>query len=72
MKPLWNTYPVVWSAGALDSLNRLQYFKKSTWEIADASNIGNFSAIAFAFARMLEDSLKVPVGLVINAVGRFS
>ena len=39
------------------------------WEVCDTRNTARFSAIGFAFGRMLADSLQVPVGLILNAVG---
>lgn len=58
-----------WDASVLDSLNRLQYYHDAQWEVCDTRNTARFSAIGFAFGRMLADSLQVPVGLILNAVG---
>lgn len=69
MKPLWQTNAVEWDKGVMDSLNTLHYFKETSWQSCNATNAAGFSAIAFAFARMLTDSLRVPVGLIVNAVG---
>lgn len=38
----------------------------STWQSALPQHVGEFSAVAYAFARHLHDSLRVPVG-IINA-----
>lgn len=69
MKPRWLTHAVEWDVSTLDSLNRLQYYHDARWETCDPQNADRFSAIAFAFGRMLADSLQVPVGLILNAVG---
>ena len=69
LKPRWETYAVEWDASVLDSLNRLQYYHDAQWEVCDTQNTARFSAIGFAFGRMLADSLQVPVGLILNAVG---
>lgn len=69
MKPRWATNAVEWAASTLDSLNRLQYYHKTEWEECDAETANRFSAIAFAFGQMLSDSLQVPVGLILNAIG---
>ena len=69
MKARWRTNPVVWDAGALDSINRLDYFVPASWQMCTPETAQNFSAIAYYFGRMLQDSLQVPVGLICNAVG---
>ncbi len=69
LKPRWETYAVEWDASVLDSLNRLQYYHDAQWEVCDTRNTARFSAIGFAFGCMLADSLQVPVGLILNAVG---
>lgn len=69
MKPKWETFPVEWDTSVLDSLNRLQYYHDTQWTLCDDASAARFSAIGFAFGRMLADSLQVPVGLIQNAVG---
>lgn len=69
MKPRWITNAVEWDASAMDSLNRLQYYHNTQWTSCNEQTADEFSAIAFAFGRMLSDSLQVPVGLILNAVG---
>lgn len=68
-KPRWETYSVEWDASTLDSLNRLQYYQDTRWKPCDTETAARFSAIGLAFGRMLADSLQVPVGLILNAVG---
>lgn len=69
MKPRWATNAVEWDASVMDSLNRLQYYHDTQWTTCNEQTAGRFSAVAFAFGRMLSDSLQVPVGLILNAVG---
>jgi sialate O-acetylesterase len=69
MKARWQTDNSQWSASALDSVNRLQYYADTKWQQCDENNAAAFSAVGFAFGRMLADSLKVPIGLICNAVG---
>lgn len=68
-KPRWETSAVEWDASVLDSLNRLDYYYDTKWTVCDEATAARFSAIAFAFGRMLADSLQVPVGLILNAIG---
>ncbi len=62
------------SAGAftesqLEQLKRRDYFAATQWEIASPATAADFSAVAYHFGLHLMDSLQVPVGLVLNAVG---
>lgn len=69
MKARWRTNPVEWDISVLDSLNHLQYYKRTSWTECIPETAANFSAIAYYFGKMLQDSLHVPVGLICNAVG---
>lgn len=69
MKENWRTDEIKWSPQALDSVNHLQYFKEAKWAVCTPQTVERFSAVAYYFGKMLQDSLKVPVGLVCNAVG---
>jgi sialate O-acetylesterase len=45
------------------------YFKTSPgWDICSPANAGNLSAIAYYFARKLNTSLNVPVGVIVSAI----
>lgn len=68
-KPRRETFPAEWEASVLDSLNRLAYYRDTKWTECDETTAARFSAIAFAFGRMLSDSLQVPIGLILNAIG---
>ena len=41
---------------------------KAEWQVCSPTSAGQFSAIGFWFARRLHEELKVPVGLIKNAV----
>ena len=69
MEPRWFTNAVEWDASVMDSLNRLQYYRDTQWTVCNEQTADKFSAVAFSFGRMLSDSLQVPVGLILNAVG---
>ena len=65
----WLTNDYEWSETALDSVNRLMHFAPAKWEMCNGQNTTEFSAVAFQFGKMLSDSLNVPIGLILNAVG---
>ena len=69
MQPRWETDNVEWDSTAVDSVSRLQYFRPAQWLASSPQNAADFSAVAYYMGRMLRDSLRVPVGLVCNAVG---
>lgn len=69
MKARWRTNAVEWDASVLDSLNHLQYFRNASWKECTPQTAASFSAIAYYFGKMLQDSLNVPVGLICNAIG---
>ncbi len=69
MKARWRTDAVEWNASVLDSLNHLQYYTDAEWTVCSPETAGQFSAVAYYFGKMLQDSLKVPVGLICNAIG---
>lgn len=49
--------------------NATDYFTSSGWSNSPGSTMEKFSAIAYSFAYNLEKELKVPIGIVCNAVG---
>ena len=69
MKARWRTNPVEWEESVLDSLNHLQYYTDTEWMECTPETAGRFSAVAYYFGKMLQDSLQVPVGLICNAIG---
>ena len=68
MQPSRIPFAEEWEASMLDSLNRLQYFLSARWEQCDDSTVGHFSAIAMAFAKRIQETENVPIGLILNAV----
>lgn len=68
MQPAHETTATAWPVTFLDSLDRLEYYRPASWRGASPEEM-DYSAIAYHFARELRDSLKVPVGIIINAVG---
>lgn len=69
MKARWRTDNVTWSESALDSINQLHYLADTSWKESTEATASRFSAVAYHFAQMLQDSLQVPVGVICNAVG---
>ena len=47
----------------------LRIYTRAGWKLADASVSNGFSALHFAFGLSLHQKLKVPVGLIVGAVG---
>lgn len=69
MKPRYETYAQEWDKQFLDSLNRLEYYTNSSWVKSEKESASSFSAVAYYFGKMLSDCLRVPIGLIHNAVG---
>lgn len=69
IRPRWETNATVWSPQALDSVNSLLYYHHAVWKESSPQSVPLFSAVAYHFARMLQDSLQCPVGVICNAVG---
>lgn len=69
MKPIARTDKVLWSPEILDEMDALRHYKPTKWQSISPDNAGSFSAVAYWFARELRDSLDVPVGVILNAVG---
>lgn len=59
----------VFSLEDLTNCNASNYFQPSGWSNKPDAVMKNFSAIAYSFAYNLQKELKVPVGIVCNAVG---
>lgn len=69
MKPIALTDAVTWPDSIVSAMDRLQHFRPTKWTSASPANSREWSAVAYHFARQLRDSLKVPVGVIHNAVG---
>lgn len=68
MKSEWSTDMIEWPIEALRAVDDLGYFGETDWELSNEENSAAFSAVAYAFGRMLREKLNVPVGLICNAV----
>lgn len=45
------------------------YMNHQGWSVTNSEQIKEYSAVAYAFAKTLQDELNVPVGIIHNAVG---
>jgi len=50
-------------------INSESYYEYSGWSNAKGVILENFSAVAYAYAYNLQKKLKVPVGIICNAIG---
>lgn len=69
MSERWATDNSEWPAAAVDSVMALSYFKPAKWTSCTAEAAAAFSAVGYHFGRVLADSLRMPIGLICNAVG---
>ncbi len=69
MRANWANTTKELRASVLDSLNNLHYYKNTAWTLCTPKTSGKFSAVAYYFGKMLQDSLQVPIGLIHNAIG---
>lgn len=65
----WDTSAQAWPTTANDSMQQLLYYQRGQWTKTTPQTAADFSAVAYHFGRQLRDSLGVPVGLILNAVG---
>tara|TARA_R110002012_G_scaffold318604_1_gene537340 strand:- start:34735 stop:36813 length:2079 start_codon:yes stop_codon:yes gene_type:complete len=49
--------------------NSKDYFSYSGWSNQNDETLQNFSAIAYSFAYQLQKELKIPIGIICNAIG---
>lgn len=63
------TWGLVWNEEDAARVAGGGFLRNTAWTCSDESTAPDFSAVGFHFGRMLRDSLKVPVGLILNAVG---
>ena len=63
------TNDIEWDSLTLVKVNELKYLKPAKWQDCTSETAADFSAVAYFFGRMLQDSLQVPIGLICNAVG---
>lgn len=69
MTPKFRPDNIEWSEETLGMANRLDYYRPTEWSECTPETAARFSAVGFAFGRMLADSLGCPVGLIHNAIG---
>ena len=69
MEPIALTDNTTWSDSIRQRVNDLRYFEPKGWHDASPEVTPGVSAVAYFFARELRDSLRVPVGIIQNAVG---
>ncbi len=70
MHPSPATDSRTWTDEELARVDSLDYFTiPARWEGASPETVADVSAIAYFFGRQLRDSLRVPVGIIGNAVG---
>ena len=69
MSTRFPTDNVEWSEETLSEVNHLKLLQQPRWQQCTQENVGRFSAIAALFGRMLADSLRIPIGIICNAVG---
>lgn len=69
MKEVGRTDNVEWSDSVQALMNRLEHYRPARWQGVAPDNAGTLSAVAYWFGRALRDSLRVPVGIISNAVG---
>lgn len=72
---LFNLQPVAytnnesWELVILDKINSLQYFNETEWHHTTPQTAKDFSAVAYYFGKKVYEETKIPIGLIINAVG---
>lgn len=62
-------YAQVWTEEQIATVDKGGFIKPARWTKCSRTAAANFSAIGFHFARILADSLKCHVGVMLNAVG---
>lgn len=67
--PRWETTAKAWDSTVMEEVNQLNYFRPSAWQKANREYVDNCSAVAYAFAKELYDSLQIPIGIIHNSVG---
>lgn len=69
MRPSVITNSRKWTEEQLAAVDSLNYFRTDGWVAVDGNTAPPLSAVAYAFARVIRDSLDVPVGIIANAQG---
>ncbi len=61
--------PVAFTKEEMELMGKSEFFKIQPWQVLGPETAADFSAVAFHFGNLLYDSLKIPIGLIQNAVG---
>lgn len=69
MRAIARTDDVAWTPEQLRAVDTLGHYVPATWAIVSPGTAGRLSAVAYFFGKELRDSLKVPIGIISNAVG---
>ncbi|MCH5242109.1 MAG: cyclically-permuted mutarotase family protein [Muribaculaceae bacterium] len=69
LRPIAITNAKEWSEEIKFMVDDLKYFKDTQWKLSDQETAKYFSAIAWHYGKILRDSLRVPVGIICNAIG---
>lgn len=69
MKPRREMLAQEWELTVLDSINRLEYYKSTSWQSLTNENAPDFSAVAYFFGKEISRSENIPIGLIQNAIG---
>ena len=69
MFPRAYTTPAQWPDSVKERIDSLDYYLPAHWAKSDVGSARRMSAVAWHFGRVLRDSLKVPVGIICNAIG---
>ncbi|MBK8712174.1 MAG: sialate O-acetylesterase [Niastella sp.] len=65
---LAQTDNIEWDSVTLNKINKLEYFS-GKWNMPNAKNVSEFSAIAIYFANKISEKENIPIGLIQIAVG---
>lgn len=69
MKPIAYTDNQEWPDSIKSRIDRLDYYRDSSWAASSPETLPDLSAVAWHYAKVLRDSLDVPVGIISNSIG---
>jgi len=68
MGSLVSTGDFSWDPATLEKVNQFEFFS-GNWNILNATSAASFSAIAYYFVKKIQESERVPIGLIQVALG---
>ena len=68
LKNLRQTDNTVWNPVTLEKTNKLQFFS-GQWLAAEEKSAADFSAVAYYFAKQIQNTENIPIGIIELAVG---